>query len=249
MAKKFLLFDLDGTLVKTTAGFYQTYFQLIARAWTATPAASFLASLLAATEEVRRQGEHRRPVGEVILADLARRENLSLSQVEAFFREFYGQAYETLAPFVEPIPGLPEAVAAFHREGIPMGVASDPVFPQEQLALRLAWGGLDPSLFRLITGADNSYALKPHARYYEDACRQAGFSPEETLYVGNDPARDGLALRAGLQTFIVVGEDHPIAGRGPLLPEEEETSLQVPTGSWREAVAWVRQGLALTGPL
>lgn len=247
MAKKLLLFDLDGTLVKTTEAFYQTYVRRLAARWQATPTASFIASLLEATEEVRRRKEGSMvPVGDAILQALARREGVPLEEVETFFLQFYREVYADLAPFVEPIPGVAEAVARFHEEGIPMAVASDPVFPREQLALRLKWGGLDPSAFRLITGADNSYALKPHPRYYRDACLQAGFFPEETLYIGNDPARDGLAAAAGIKTFIVVGEDHPIAGRGPLLPEEEEASLHLPMGSWKEAVAWIRHELKLT---
>ncbi|MEU0823170.1 HAD family hydrolase [Streptomyces mirabilis] len=55
---------------------------------------------------------------------------------------------------------------------------------------------------------------KPDPLLFQHACRELGVAPEETLMVGDHPAKDGGAAGAGLRSYVLPGRATPGSRRG-----------------------------------
>ncbi|MBE3590319.1 MAG: HAD family hydrolase [Firmicutes bacterium] len=230
-----VFFDLDGTLVETTAAFYRRYFELLAAEFPGGRGAELVQAVMAATEEVRREGERAEPVGERILQGMARRMAMEVGTLSRFFDRFYATVFSSLAGTVHPIPGVARLLDAARGLGVPLGVASDPVFPKDVILQRLRWGGLDPAWFELTLGAEAARALKPARAYFLQLAEIAGVSPEACAFLGNDPDHDGAARAAGMRVFLLRGAAHAVTHRnaGETVPEGAAA------GSLDDAVRWL----------
>lgn len=231
-----VFFDLDGTLVETTADFYRGYFLLLAQEFGGDRGAELVAAVNAATEEVRAEGFRPAPVGERMLRGIARRLGLRFEDVASFFERFYATRYDGLAGTVRAIPGARRLVEAARGLGAFLGLASDPVFPRETILKRLAWGGLDPAAFALVLGAEEAHALKPTPDYFLELARLARVAPEACALVGNDPDLDGAAAAVGMRVFVLAGDAHAVTHREVQGPPKFEGAR---TGSVDDAVAWL----------
>ncbi len=69
---------------------------------------------------------------------------------------------------------------------------------------RVAWAGLDPSRFDLVTHVENMTYCKPEVAYYLQIGEMIDVPPEACLMVGNDPVNDMVAAKAGMKTYLTV---------------------------------------------
>ncbi|MFD5319542.1 HAD family hydrolase [Streptomyces sp. NPDC127098] len=49
-------------------------------------------------------------------------------------------------------------------------------------------------------------AVKPEPELFLAACEELGVAPERTLFVGDDPVKDGAAARLGMPVYLLPGE-------------------------------------------
>lgn len=213
-----VLFDLDGTLVETSAAFYRDTLGRLD-----DPALA--RATLAATEAVRIHGPAPQPVGERILAGIAERLDADVRRLAERFAVFYRDVYPQLSGGVRPIAGAGDLLAAAAASGARLALASDPVFPAQQLRQRLVWGGLEPSCFAHLPGCDEARALKPNTAYYADLASALGVDPHDCLLIGNDAERDGAALAAGMRVFLLTGPRHGVTDR-PGVPQTPPPGVQ-----------------------
>ncbi|MGH3325697.1 MAG: HAD family hydrolase [Streptomyces sp.] len=138
------------------------------------------------------------------------------------FTTWYASA-PALAPFADavyeqlrtPEHWLPYADAEttltrLTERGIALGVVSDigwdlrPTFTHHGLA----------HYFSAWVHSYEHDSEKPDPRLFQHACGQLGVTPEETLMVGDHPAKDGGAVGAGLRAYVLPAGASPGSDRG-----------------------------------
>lgn len=85
-------------------------------------------------------------------------------------------------------------------------LATNPVWPEELVRLRMEWAGIDPGLFGWISHAGVMHACKPTPEYYAEVLRLRGLEAADCALVGNDLKMDVPATRLGIPVFIVADE-------------------------------------------
>lgn len=205
-----ILFDLDGTLLPMDQKrFLEAYFEelagtfqplgygskeLIEAVWAGTKA--MIANDGSATNEQRFWDTFERIFGEKARQDRAR------------FMQFYQNEFNRVKRAVSPNPLARECVRLLKEKGYVLVLATNPIFPRAGTMARIAWAGLDPEDFTLITTYEDFRFCKPNLDYYRSILRMVGKRPEECLMVGNDVKEDMCAARLGMDTFLLT--DHMI---------------------------------------
>ncbi|HEV7625554.1 MAG TPA: HAD-IA family hydrolase [Streptomyces sp.] len=138
------------------------------------------------------------------------------------FTTWYASA-PALAPFSEALYGqlqapehwLPYADAEatltqLAGDGIALGVVSDVGW---DLRDTFAHHGLAHYFSAWVHSYEHD-SEKPDPRLFRHACRELSVSPEETLMVGDHPAKDGGAAAAGLRSYVLPAGAAPGSQRG-----------------------------------
>ncbi len=110
-------------------------------------------------------------------------------------------AYRKAQPKVlQPYPHTRKTLAALKRKGIILGVVSDA--PRMKAWLRLAEMNLS-DYFDIVVALDDTKKLKPHPAPFRKAIQKLKISPEQILFVGDNPDRDIAGAHAvGMQTCL-----------------------------------------------
>ena len=126
-----------------------------------------------------------------------------------YFDDFYRNDFDDLKESV--FPPNPDAVSLIRKlktTGIPVVLATNPVFPRTATEARIRWAGLTPDDFTLVTTFENSGFCKPNPGYYLDIAEKIGVAPENCLMVGNDVRDDMSAENVGMDVFFL--SDYPV---------------------------------------
>ncbi|NOY14005.1 MAG: HAD family hydrolase [Deltaproteobacteria bacterium] len=137
------------------------------------------------------------------------------------FRSFAADGLDTLQELVRPIPLARKILHGCQARGVPLVLATNPVFPEFMIQARLRWGNLGDISFNYLTSFENSCFCKPQPEYFREVATQLGVAPERCLMVGNDTSHDLSAVAVGMKTFLVdtwiverEGPDWPCEHRG-----------------------------------
>ncbi len=115
---------------------------------------------------------------------------------------FYTHEYGNIEVEVSKPKGTERLLDELSALGLKIVVATNPLFPEVAVQIRMGWGGIDPVRFNLITHMENMSYVKPRKEYYQSICAMIGTAPEQCLMVGNDKVNDMVAGQAGLKTFL-----------------------------------------------
>lgn len=126
-----------------------------------------------------------------------------LEEYSEFFEKFYASAYDSLRAIVSPRSEIIETITDLMKAGHQLVLATNPMLPEVAINKKLEWLGLPENTFILKTVMENSYYVKPHKKYFESILELTGFSPENSLMIGNDERMDGECTAAGI-VFINV---------------------------------------------
>lgn len=110
---------------------------------------------------------------------------------------------EKLQQFIQPIPLAKQIVKSCQNRGIPLVLATNPVFPKFMIQARMEWAELEEESFTYLTSYENSCYCKPHAGYFRTISAQLGIAAENCLMVGNDLNHDLAAGAIGMKTYLV----------------------------------------------
>lgn len=200
-----VLFDLDGTLLAVDMDlFWKAYFDHLARHFAdLVPPARFIDILQIATKAMMRNADPNRTNKEVFWAEFLPRAALDPEVVMPRADRFYEEKFGLLADYAAPAPLARDAVAAAVALGVPVVIATNPIFPRRAVEHRLAWAGLADVPFDLITTYEFMHACKPHHLYYEEIARLLESDPSRCLMVGNDEVDDMSAAEVGMSCFLV----------------------------------------------
>jgi len=128
-------------------------------------------------------------------------------------------------------PGMAELLATLEQSGLRWGVVTNkPSWLTDPLMQALALS----SRAACIVSGDTTAHAKPHPEPMFHACRTAGVSPEQCLYIGDAERDIEAGRRAGMRTLVALF--------GYLLPDDQPLNwgadgmISTPL----EALAWIR---------
>ena len=127
----------------------------------------------------------------------------SKAEIKPLFDDFYAKDFDELKTLCGFSDGAKKAVAAAKSHGVPVVLATNPIFPIEAQKKRVIWAGVNPDDFTIITSYENSRYCKPRTEYYTDIANALGVRPEECVMIGNDASDDLAAAQIGMNVFLV----------------------------------------------
>ena len=206
MSIKFILFDLDGTLLPMDPNvFAKAYFGSLARklAPYGYDAKEFVDAIWAGSDAmVRNDGSKR---NEEVFWDTFKKifGEERINKDYCHFEDYYNNDFNKVQPSCGYNPDTPSTIYAIKDMGYRIILATNPLFPSIGTECRIRWAGLKPSDFELYTTYENFCHCKPNLDYYRDILRQFDAKPEECLMVGNDVNEDMIAEQPGMKVYLV----------------------------------------------
>ena len=122
---------------------------------------------------------------------------------EPIFADFYQTEFQQVQQSCGFDPRAAETIAKLKDMGYTLVLATNPIFPAMATESCMIWAGLERSDFVLYTTYENSRHCKPNPDYYRDILAQIGAMPEECLMVGNDVTEDMIAASLGMKVFLL----------------------------------------------
>lgn len=205
MKPKYILFDMDGTLLPMDAGvFARTYFKLLTKKMLPhdyepeTLINGINAGITAMqsndgtrTNEALFWEHFAKTAGERVLTD------------RALFEEFYSFDFQRISSTCGYTPEAKATVALCGELGYQVVIATEPIFPLGAQESRLRWAGVDPSSAAFITSYETSHYCKPDPGYYREIMERLGVASGECVMVGNDVQEDMPAEDLGMRVFLL----------------------------------------------
>lgn len=151
---------------------------------------------------------------------------------EPKFAEFYRTDFQNVQSVCGYTARANETVQALKAMGFTLVLATNPIFPAIATESRMRWAGLNKEDFVHYTTYENSSACKPNLQYYRDVLAVIGAKPEECLMVGNDVAEDMVAAKLGMKVFLLTD---------CIINKNNEDISGYPQGSFDELIAFVRE--------
>ncbi|WP_321369595.1 HAD family hydrolase [uncultured Desulfuromusa sp.] len=221
---KAVLFDLDGTLLRAQMReFIPRYLRALSAYCTDIVAPEkFEKTLLEIIRDlIHTEGDGLRTNEERVYSKMQRDLAIPESRMRESLALFEQNDLNGLQHFIHPIPLAKQIVRNCHEAGVPLVLATNPVFPMFMIRARVQWAELEEDSFAFMTSYENSYYCKPQSGYFEGIAAQLNVAPENCLMVGNDINHDLAAVATGMKTYLVDtwlidrdGPEWPCANRG-----------------------------------
>lgn len=234
---KTVLFDLDGTLLPMDQEkFVNSYFQMLAGKivplgyepkalvngiWAGTEA--MVTNDGSITNEDAFWKKFAEIFGERVYAD------------KPVFDNFYQNEFNMAASVCGFNPKAGEVVRNLKNAGIPVGLATNPIFPRNATENRIRWTRLDPSDFMFYTTYEDCRYCKPNPEYYREILRKYDLKPEECLMVGNDISEDMAAESLGMKVFLLTD---------CLINKDQEDISRYPQGGFEKLMLYLAKVVA-----
>jgi FMN phosphatase YigB (HAD superfamily) len=122
---------------------------------------------------------------------------------EPKFDEFYRTDFQQVQAVCGYDERVTQTIASLKEMGYALVLATNPIFPAIATESRMRWAGLKQEDFVLYTTYENSRHCKPNPDYYRDILAQLGANTEECLMVGNDVTEDMVAETLGMKVFLL----------------------------------------------
>jgi len=234
MAIKYILFDLDGTLLPMDQDlFVKAYVKGLAAkmAPLGFDPQKIIDGLWAGTGAMIKNTTDKRndEVFWQVFCSIAG-ENV-LNHMDTI-QDFYANEFQQVQNVCGFAPEAAQVISKIKNLGYKVVLATNPLFPPAATESRVRWAGLQPEDFELITVYDNSYHCKPNLAYYADILRIIGADGEECVMVGNDAKEDMIAETLGMKVFLLTD---------CLINSENRDISKYPQGSFAELMEFVEQ--------
>lgn len=190
---KTVLFDLDNTLLRNptpefVAGYVSRINRFFKRRWNIEPGEHLRegVQIMAGPRNIWQTNL------EIYWMLLHRILPLTAKGLSEAFTEFYETEYKELRANTSPAPAAETVIDRVRSAGYKIVIATNPVYPEEAIRLRLTWAGLpgDFTYYDFVTTADNMHFTKPSPAYYGEILARCGLEPDEAVMVGDEPVYD-----------------------------------------------------------
>lgn len=122
---------------------------------------------------------------------------------EPIFADYYRTDFQQVQSACSFDARAAQTIASLKEMGFVLALATNPIFPAIATESRMRWAGLNQNDFALYTTYENSRYCKPNPDYYRDILAQLNACPEECLMVGNDVDEDMIAEALGMKVFLM----------------------------------------------
>jgi FMN phosphatase YigB (HAD superfamily) len=206
---KYLLFDLDGTLLHFDLDeFVAGYLTMIREEFKSYPWHENVAEWILKGTDLMLNNNGSQKNQAVFLDYFTKKSGLSAEKVWAKFMSFYEQKFDDLQTISQQDEGAIDTIEKARECGYQLILATQPIFPEIAIKKRLAWAGLDHIPFLLITDIKKMSACKPAELYFEELMTYIGAKSSECLMIGNDPVTDMAAVKKDILTFFITDQNH-----------------------------------------
>jgi FMN phosphatase YigB (HAD superfamily) len=199
-----LLFDLDGTLIQVEMqSFIPAYLRDLAGYFRdRVEPERFVGVARKAVHALLQGGDKQRTNRERYLAFIETHLDIPGNLFEERLNDWVEQEMEELAGHVTSVAAARPLLDYCFGLGIPVALATNPVFPAAMVEARVEWAGLGDYPFSQVTSYENTRYCKPHKAYYSDLLELIGARANRCLMVGNDTMHDLAAAEIGMPTFL-----------------------------------------------
>jgi len=202
---KYILFDLDGTLLPMDEEvFTRAYFKALIRKlapYGYDPDTLVNGIWAGFASMVRNDGG--RTNEEAFWETFAHAFGDSVYQDKLLLDGFYANEFDQTKEVCGYNPEASALIRQLKADGYQIVIASNPIFPEVAQKKRLTWAGLDNRDFIYITTYEDSHYCKPNPEYYREIIKRMECKEEDCLMVGNDVEEDMIAYEVGIQTFLL----------------------------------------------
>lgn len=201
---KYLLFDLDGTLIKFDLNtFIQNYLRLIQEHFSNLPFAKSVPEWIMGGTSVMLNTIKTITNKDKFVHFFKEKSGLSEHEIWEIFLHFYDTDYNQLKEITEPIEGARSFLESAVSQNFTLVLATQPLFPEIAIKKRLSWAGLEHIPFQFITHIENMYASKPHKAYFNQILKMLGVEGWNCMMIGNDAKMDMAAGNSDIHTFFL----------------------------------------------
>jgi FMN phosphatase YigB (HAD superfamily) len=202
---KAILFDLDGTLIDMHS--FVLPLILVPLIWrfrkTSGPK-NTLKILRMAVRAVKKNKTDR--VNYEILLDIFQNEmQITRIETQRIFNDILFKDFPKFKYFFKVVPHAQKTLQAAKDKGLRIILATNPLFEEQAVKMRMDWGKIDHHYFELITHNQNSTSCKPSLDYYSKLLLELKLDQSECLMVGNDYTKDLPAAELGMSVLMVDG--------------------------------------------
>ncbi|MBE6632314.1 MAG: HAD family hydrolase [Ruminococcaceae bacterium] len=120
-----------------------------------------------------------------------------------YFDEYYRFDFDSVKAFCGYDPKAAETLKKIKALGLKTVLATNPVFPSVAVEKRISWAGISHKEFEFYTSYENVSHCKPDPGYYKEIAEKLGAEPRECLMVGNDTTDDMAAEQLGMKVFLL----------------------------------------------
>ena len=202
---KYLLFDLDGTLLPLdTDQFVPSYIKSITRYFSRLLEPSFFAQqLMASSYAMINNLDPEHTNEQKFMNDFFAKIGRDQAELFPLFQDYYERHYQEVRQIVRPSPLARQLVEAALKRGMRVVLATNPVFPREAIEQRMQWAGIADLPWELVTPYEDAHFCKPNSEYYAEILERLGAKPQECLHIGNDMEEDLAATDIGIRVVMV----------------------------------------------
>lgn len=201
-----VLFDLDGTLLRARMTEFIPQYLLGLSEYCAdlVQPKEFSNTLLAIIRDlIQIEGSSAMTNEERVYKQMEKNLAIPESVMRESLTHFKDNGLDELKKLIQPIPLAREIVKDCLKKGIPLVLATNPVFPRFMIQARMQWAGLEEDSFTYITSFENSHYCKPQAGYFQEIADHLNLDPQNCMMVGNDSSHDLAASAIGMKTYLV----------------------------------------------
>ena len=236
--KKFVLFDLDGTLLPMDQdAFVGAYFKTLLKklASMGLPASNeaeqkALANAVWAGTRAMMTNDGLKTNEAAFFSTFKACTGVDLLLRKPEFDEFYKNEFQVVSAVCGKNPDVRSAIDEIKGRGYRIAIATNPLFPIIANEQRLKWAGLELSEFEFCTCYENSSYCKPSLEYYRAILNRLDVFAGDCIMVGNDVREDMAARKLGIDVFLLT--DH-------IINVENEDIDQFPHGDWKEFLKYL----------
>ncbi|MCS7480103.1 HAD family hydrolase [Umezawaea endophytica] len=135
-----------------------------------------------------------------------------IAEAGPYSKEVVGAIYSALTDPAawKPYPDTARVVTALHERGTRIGVLSNIGW---DIRPALADAGVLDVLDTVVLSCEHGVE-KPDPTLFTLACDKLGLAPGSVLYVGDDPVKDGAAVKVGMPVYLLPTERSAADDRG-----------------------------------